>query len=67
MFLVYVSYTAAGIMGFYNVKACGQSITEHSLDGQERRYFIAAERILWDYGPSGIDKFTGQPLNATGR
>ncbi|XP_066475399.1 ferroxidase HEPHL1 [Tiliqua scincoides] len=59
-------HVQAGMMGFYNVKACGQSITAHSLSGQERRYFIAAERILWDYGPSGIDKFTGQPLNATG-
>uniref|UniRef100_A0A670Y626 ferroxidase n=1 Tax=Pseudonaja textilis TaxID=8673 RepID=A0A670Y626_PSETE len=33
--------------------------------GHKRKYFIAAERILWDYGPGGIDTFTGQPLNAT--
>ncbi|XP_062983231.1 ferroxidase HEPHL1 [Elgaria multicarinata webbii] len=56
----------AGMMGLYNIKACGQNITEPEQSGQERRYFIAAERILWDYGPGGIDKFTGQALNATG-
>ncbi|XP_061484804.1 ferroxidase HEPHL1 isoform X2 [Rhineura floridana] len=56
----------AGMTGLYNIKVCGQNITEPSRSGQERRYFIAAERILWDYGPGGIDKFTGQALNATG-
>nr|XP_028581903.1 hephaestin-like protein 1 isoform X1 [Podarcis muralis] len=56
----------AGMMGFYNIKACGQNITGPSQSGQERRYFIAAERILWDYGPGGFNKLTGQPLNATG-
>ncbi|XP_053166227.1 ferroxidase HEPHL1 isoform X2 [Hemicordylus capensis] len=56
----------AGMMGLYDIRACGQNITEPSQSGQERRYFITAERILWDYGPGGIDKFTGQPLNATG-
>ncbi|XP_054830441.1 ferroxidase HEPHL1 [Eublepharis macularius] len=55
----------SGMMGLYNVKACDRNVTKPLENGQERRYFIAAERILWDYGPSGIDKFTGQALNAT--
>ncbi|XP_060090916.1 ferroxidase HEPHL1 [Heteronotia binoei] len=54
-----------GIMGLYNVKACDQNASKPLPKGQERRYFIAAEMILWDYGPDGIDQFTGQPLNAT--
>ncbi|ETE62956.1 Hephaestin-like protein 1, partial [Ophiophagus hannah] len=54
----------AGMSGLYNIKSCGQNITL-SWSGHKRKYFIAAERILWDYGPGGIDTFTGQPLNAT--
>ncbi|KAJ7320085.1 hypothetical protein JRQ81_019596 [Phrynocephalus forsythii] len=56
----------AGMMGLYNIKTCNQNIAEPSQTGQKRRYFIAAERILWDYGPSGVDKETGKALNATG-
>ncbi|KAH0625203.1 hypothetical protein JD844_033429 [Phrynosoma platyrhinos] len=61
-----IHHIDAGMMGLFNIKACNQNITRPSQSGQERRYFIAAERILWDYGPGGIDKFTGQALNATG-
>ncbi|XP_077197573.1 ferroxidase HEPHL1 isoform X2 [Paroedura picta] len=56
----------SGMTGFYDVRACGQNETKSVQKGRERRYFIAAEMILWDYGPGGIDQFTGQPLNATG-
>ena len=55
------------MMGLYSVKACSPNISQPSQRGQERRYFIAVEKVLWDYGPSGIDKYTGQALNATGR
>ncbi|XP_042316140.1 ferroxidase HEPHL1 isoform X2 [Sceloporus undulatus] len=61
-----IHHIDAGMMGLFNIKACNHNITRPSESGQERRYFIAAERILWDYGPGGIDKFTGQALNATG-
>nr|XP_056714332.1 ferroxidase HEPHL1 [Euleptes europaea] len=54
-----------GMQGLYHVKACDQNEPKPLQNGQERRYFIAVEMILWDYGPDGIDKFTGQPLNAT--
>ncbi|XP_039194071.1 ferroxidase HEPHL1, partial [Crotalus tigris] len=52
-----------GMSGLYSIKSCGQNITP-SWSGHKRKYFIAAERILWDYGPGGINTFTGQPLNA---
>uniref|UniRef100_A0A8D0HH34 ferroxidase n=1 Tax=Sphenodon punctatus TaxID=8508 RepID=A0A8D0HH34_SPHPU len=55
----------AGLEGMYNVGACDRNVSEPSLSGQERRYFIAAERVLWNYGPDGFDTFTGQVLNAT--
>ncbi|KAL8191120.1 UNVERIFIED_CONTAM: hephaestin-like 1, partial [Gekko kuhli] len=54
-----------GMRGLYNVRACDQNEAKPVQKGQERRYFIAAEMILWDYGPDGIDQFTGKPLNAT--
>ncbi|XP_067424284.1 ferroxidase HEPHL1 [Emydura macquarii macquarii] len=56
----------AGMKGLYNVQACHKNIPPPSLTGQERRYFIAAEAVLWNYGPEGYDKFTGQALNTTG-
>jgi hephaestin len=32
--------------------------------GQTRTYYVAAERVAWDYAPSGIDRITGQPFDA---
>nr|XP_008106315.1 PREDICTED: hephaestin-like protein 1 [Anolis carolinensis] len=61
-----INHINAGMMGLFKIKDCNQNITKPSQSGQERRYFIAAEKTLWDYGPGGIDKFTGQVLNATG-
>lgn len=37
------------------------------MKGKQRHYFIAAEKILWDYGPQGYNKFNGLPLNTSGR
>uniref|UniRef100_A0A8C0H9W2 ferroxidase n=1 Tax=Chelonoidis abingdonii TaxID=106734 RepID=A0A8C0H9W2_CHEAB len=56
----------AGMKGLYNVQICHKNVSQPSLTGQERRYFIAAESVLWNYGPEGYDKFTGQALNTTG-
>ncbi|XP_044875716.1 ferroxidase HEPHL1 [Mauremys mutica] len=56
----------AGMKGLYNVQICHRNVSQPSLTGQERRYFIAAETVLWNYGPEGYDKFTGQALNTTG-
>jgi FtsP/CotA-like multicopper oxidase with cupredoxin domain len=30
---------------------------------QTRAYFIAADEVVWDYAPSGIDQITGQPFD----
>ena len=35
--------------------------------GVTRTYFIAAEEVIWDYGPSGKNKFKGGNLTETGR
>ncbi|XP_073936836.1 ferroxidase HEPHL1 isoform X2 [Castor canadensis] len=55
----------AGMLGQYNVGNCKSDILHPKMNGQQRRYFIAAEKILWDYGPLGYDKFSGLPLNAS--
>ncbi|ELK27895.1 Hephaestin-like protein 1 [Myotis davidii] len=57
----------AGMLGQYNVGNCKNSISHPKMKGGQRRYFIAAEKILWDYGPQGYNKFSGLPLNASGR
>jgi hypothetical protein len=59
--------SAAGMLGQYNVGNCKSDILHPKMNGQQRRYFIAAEKILWDYGPLGYDKFSGLPLNASRR
>ncbi|XP_030056055.1 ferroxidase HEPHL1 isoform X1 [Microcaecilia unicolor] len=56
----------AGMQGLYEVKSCNSQVSAPPLAGRERKYFIAAEMVLWDYGPQGSDKFSGQALNATG-
>jgi manganese oxidase len=36
--------------------------TDFEFSGNIRRYYIAAEQVLWDYVPSGWDNFEGVPL-----
>uniref|UniRef100_A0A8C7ACL2 ferroxidase n=1 Tax=Neovison vison TaxID=452646 RepID=A0A8C7ACL2_NEOVI len=56
----------AGMLGQYNVGNCKGDIPHPKMKGQQRHYFIAAEKVLWDYAPQGYNKFTGLPLNASG-
>jgi len=35
--------------------------------GQVRRYYIAADEVIWDYAPSGRNLITGQPFDARAR
>uniref|UniRef100_G1M2N6 ferroxidase n=1 Tax=Ailuropoda melanoleuca TaxID=9646 RepID=G1M2N6_AILME len=56
----------AGMLGQYNVGNCKGDIPHPKMKGQQRHYFIAAEKILWDYAPQGYNKFSGLPLNASG-
>nr|KAF6381585.1 ceruloplasmin [Pipistrellus kuhlii] len=50
---------------FFNVRNCQKSSAdEHGT--RVIHYYIAAEKILWNYAPSGIDFFTEKPLTAAG-
>uniref|UniRef100_A0A672QUV2 ferroxidase n=1 Tax=Sinocyclocheilus grahami TaxID=75366 RepID=A0A672QUV2_SINGR len=49
----------AGMQALFKVSSCKDEMnsTVH-LSGKIRKYFIAAEKIRWDYAPSGMDKLT---------
>ncbi|OXB78221.1 UNVERIFIED_CONTAM: hypothetical protein H355_006164 [Colinus virginianus] len=55
-----------GMEALYDVQMCQKNLSQPSPLSHGRRYYIAAEEVLWNYGPDGYDKFTGQGLNATG-
>ncbi|XP_053467469.1 ferroxidase HEPHL1-like [Ictalurus furcatus] len=56
----------AGMEGFYEVSSCGNDAAPTvSPEGHVRRFYIAAEEILWDYAPSGKNLLTDKPLNET--
>lgn len=67
LWLVVFLSSAAGMLGQYNVGNCKGDIPHPKMKGQQRHYFIAAEKVLWDYAPQGYNKFSGLPLNASGR
>uniref|UniRef100_A0A8C2SUG5 ferroxidase n=1 Tax=Coturnix japonica TaxID=93934 RepID=A0A8C2SUG5_COTJA len=43
----------------YDVQICQKNLSQPSPLSHKRRYYIAAEEVLWNYGPDGYDKFTG--------
>ncbi|XP_064418146.1 ceruloplasmin [Latimeria chalumnae] len=57
-------HVEAGMQALFEVKQCNstEQINNSGTSGTVRQYFIAAEEIIWDYGPSGINNFTGEPL-----
>ena len=58
----------AGMFTSYFVNStCGTKTEQVKLDGKTRRYFIAAEEVIWNYAPSGYNGFDGGWLNTTGR
>lgn len=60
---------SVGMYALFNVSQCSAKPTEtQTLSGKTRTYYIAAEEVIWDYGPSGNDNFKGgRPLNESGR
>ncbi|XP_060717443.1 hephaestin-like protein 1a [Tachysurus vachellii] len=57
----------AGMQGFYEVSVCEKGNAAPTVPpGHERHFYIAAEEVIWDYSPSGINKFTGEPLDKEG-
>ncbi|XP_028650392.1 ceruloplasmin [Erpetoichthys calabaricus] len=55
-------HVEAGMQAYFQVNQCFPPWQQAKINGVERRYFIAAEEVLWDYGPTGKNLFTGDPL-----
>lgn len=41
------------MQGFYEVSTCGSVTSPAAAPGTERRFYIAAEEMDWNYAPSG--------------
>ena len=58
----------AGMYALFNVSRCnGVTPMPPISGGKVRKYYIAADEVLWDYGPSGMDNMTGKSLTKAGR
>uniref|UniRef100_W5M0L7 Ceruloplasmin n=1 Tax=Lepisosteus oculatus TaxID=7918 RepID=W5M0L7_LEPOC len=53
-----------GMQAFFEVKNCFPKVHPGKPRGTVRQYYIAAEEVIWDYGPSQINQFTGNPLKS---
>ncbi|XP_066455265.1 ceruloplasmin [Eleutherodactylus coqui] len=51
-----------GMQAIFEVKNCTKSY-RHQWRSNVRHYFIAAEEIIWNYGPTSVNQFTGQKLD----
>lgn len=50
------------MMGLYNVGTCGRHPAALT-PGFVRKYFIAAEKVMWNYAPDNYDRFTHKALD----
>lgn len=55
-------HVRAGMQSFYEVSACGSSVSPTEAPGKERHFYIAAEEMDWDYAPSGMNYMTNKSL-----
>ncbi|MGH0145207.1 UNVERIFIED_CONTAM: hypothetical protein FKN15_071274 [Acipenser sinensis] len=55
-------HVQAGMQAFFEVKTCFPPMHRARPRGAQREYYIAAEEVIWDYGPSGINHFSGDSL-----
>uniref|UniRef100_A0A8C3SVH6 Ceruloplasmin n=2 Tax=Chelydra serpentina TaxID=8475 RepID=A0A8C3SVH6_CHESE len=55
-------HVEGGMQAIFEVKDCKKPTTDHNEYTNIRHYYLAAEEIIWNYGPSAINHFTGQQL-----
>ncbi|KPP58829.1 hephaestin-like protein 1-like, partial [Scleropages formosus] len=62
---VTVFVSTAGMQAFYTVSSCGgEHDHEAPPGGKKRQYYIAAEEVMWNYAPLGIDTFQNISLTS---
>lgn len=59
--------TPAGMQAFYEVKSCGGEAGSKVKGGVVRDYYLAAEKVLWNYAPSGKDLINNVSLTEADR
>lgn len=52
----------AGMQAFYEVKACDSKTSSTVTSGVIRDYYLAAEKVLWNYAPSDMDLINNESL-----
>ncbi|XP_030071954.1 ceruloplasmin [Microcaecilia unicolor] len=52
-----------GMQALYEVRESKKNSSGDFQMPHTKQYYIAAEEIIWNYGPSGINQFTGQALD----
>ena len=57
----------AGMQAFYEVNSCDGEAGTKVMDGVVRNYYLAAEKDLWYYAPSGNDLINNVSLTEANR
>ena len=57
-----LAIVAAIALGGFSGIGSGNSVAT-AAGGVTRTYYVAADEVLWDYAPSGINKITGEPFD----
>uniref|UniRef100_A0A3Q0S217 ferroxidase n=1 Tax=Amphilophus citrinellus TaxID=61819 RepID=A0A3Q0S217_AMPCI len=52
----------AGMQAFYQVRSCNSDAGSTAAGGVVRDYYLAAEKVLWNYAPSGRDLINNKSL-----
>ncbi|KAF6717197.1 Hephaestin-like protein 1 [Oryzias melastigma] len=55
----------AGMQAFYTVQSCDSETVSTATSGVVRNFYLAAEKVLWDYAPSGKDLTKNASLTET--
>lgn len=57
-----------GMSALFRVQRNGNGVAMPTASGGiTKAYYLAAEEVMWDYGPSGINNIEGTPLTSPGR
>ena len=57
-----------GMSALFRVSPCKNKVTMPTVSGSRTKiYYLAADEVMWDYGPSGVNNMDGKPLTSPGR
>lgn len=66
LFLLCACVCSGGMQAIFEVKDCKKPTIDQNESTNTRHYYIAAEEIIWNYGPTAINNFSGQELVTDG-